>query len=104
MRASKKMYFDKNLKNAKRNPKKTWQLLKEAIGSTSNNSKINELIVNSEKIVDTSKMANCFNEFFSNAGKKIAQALPNSPIPPENYFIPNNTDNLCLGTISPGEI
>ena len=104
MRASKKMYFDNNLKNAKQNPKKTWQLLKEAIGSTGNNSKINELIVNSEKIVDTTKMANCFNEFFSNAGKKIAQALPNSPIPPENYFIPNNTDNLCLGTISPGEI
>ena len=49
-------------------------------------------------------MANCFNKFFANAGKKIAQALPNSPIPPENYFIPNNTDNLCLGTISPGEI
>ena len=49
MRASKKMYFEKNLKNAKRNPKKTWLLLKEAIGSTSNNSKINELIVNGEK-------------------------------------------------------
>ena len=51
MRASKKMYFEKNLKNAKRNPQKTWQLLKEAIGSTSNNSKINELIVNGEKLI-----------------------------------------------------
>ena len=58
MRASKKMYFEKNLKNAKRNPQKTWQLLKEAIGSTCNNSKINELIVNGEKITDTTKMAN----------------------------------------------
>ena len=70
MRASKKMYFDNNLKNAKQNLKNTWQLLKEAIGSTGNNTKINELIVNREKIVDTTKMANCFNEFFSNAGKK----------------------------------
>ena len=104
MRASKKMYFDKNLKNAKRNPQKTWQLLKEAIGSTSNNSKINELIVNGEKITDTTKMANCFNKFFANAGKKIAETLPSSPIPPENYFIPNNSESLCLGTISPGEI
>ena len=32
MRASKKMYFEKNLNLAKKNPKKSWQLIKEAIG------------------------------------------------------------------------
>ena len=33
MRASKKLYFEKNLKLAKKNPKKSWQLIKEAMGS-----------------------------------------------------------------------
>jgi hypothetical protein len=32
LRASKKLYFDNNLKKAQKNPKKTWSLLKEAIG------------------------------------------------------------------------
>ena len=40
MRASKKMYFEANFTKAKKNPKKTWELIREAIGSEPKNSKI----------------------------------------------------------------
>ena len=43
--------------------------------------KINELLVNGEQITDPIVMANSINAFFANAGKKIADSLPDSPIP-----------------------
>ena len=45
LRASKKLYFDANFKKAKNNPKKTWDLIREAIGSEPKNSKISKLTV-----------------------------------------------------------
>ena len=35
LRASQKLYFDTNFLKAKKNPKKTWDLIREAIGSDS---------------------------------------------------------------------
>ena len=40
LRASRKLYFDSNFFKAKKNPKKTWDLIREAIGSDTSNSKI----------------------------------------------------------------
>ena len=104
MRASKKMYFEKNLNLAKKNPKKSWQLIKEAIGAQKQSNNINEILVDGANLTDPLQIANSFNKFFANAGKNVANSVPPSPIPPENYFLPNNTHNLTLGKISPGEI
>ena len=104
MRASKKLYFEKNLKLAKKNPKKSWQLIKEAMGSQTQPMKINEIFVEGACITDPPQIANSFNKFFASAGKNVSNSVPPSPIPPEDYFIPNNTHNLELGTISPGEV
>ena len=43
MRASKKLYFDANFAKAKKDPKKTWDLIREAIGSEPKNPKIQKL-------------------------------------------------------------
>ena len=40
VRASKKLYFDKNFKRFKKNPKRTWSLINEALGTSTNNDKI----------------------------------------------------------------
>jgi len=104
LRASKKLYFDKNLQLAKKKPKKTWQLVKEAINGNQNPKKINELSVNGTVIHDPESIANSFNKFFAGAGQKIADSLPESPITPESYLTPNDVHDLQLGSISPGEI
>ena len=104
LRASKKMYFETNLSLSKKNPKKTWQLLKEAISINSETKKINEIKLNNSSLTDPSSIANAFNKFFAGAGKNIADSLPDSPISPESFLSPNNSHDLHLGTISPGEI
>ena len=104
LRTSKKLYFEKNLALAKKNPRKTWQLLKEATGGQQVTKKITELEINKQMITEPTELANSFNKFFAGAGMKIADSLPTSQISPEHFLTPNNAHEIHLGTISPGEI
>jgi hypothetical protein len=72
VRASKKMYFEQNLHIYKRNPKKTWDLLKEATNLTKNACKIDKLKINGQTSDNPAEMANAFNEFFSSIGTEIS--------------------------------
>ena len=80
LRASKKLYFEANFTNAKRNPKKTWDLIREAIGSEPKNQKIPKLTVSGTSTEDPEAIANEFNTFFANAGKNIAKTVGDTEI------------------------
>ena len=64
VRQSKTSYYETNLANSRNNPKKTWQLLKEAANLDSARSPITELNVNGTLTSDNSLIANSFNTFF----------------------------------------
>jgi hypothetical protein len=86
VRLSKKMYFTTNLELHKRNPKKTWDLLREATTGTKPNSNITQ-IKNGDLILDeSSDIAEKFNEFFTTAGNRIANSIPPSNIGPLSYI------------------
>ncbi len=76
IRASKQLYFEQNLQNSKRNPQKTWELLKEATNLTKCNSKIEKIKSNNMVTDDPTEMANAFNEFFSSIGTDISNSIP----------------------------
>jgi len=101
LRLSKKMYFDANFELHKKNPKKTWELLKEAACLNKSNDKIDEIIVNNETITDQCKIANSFNEFFSSIGTDISESILPTTKKPEDYM-PNleNLDEIDLGNTS----
>ena len=46
LRTSKKMYFDKNFELFKHNPKRTWDLLKEATNLTKSHDNVEKLTMN----------------------------------------------------------
>ena len=104
LRASKKLYFDVNFQNAKNNPKKTWDLIREAIGSEPKNSKISTLTVSGKTVDDPTQIPNEFNNFFVNAGKNIANANGVTTITPESFIKSSNAPILELSLTSPGEI
>jgi hypothetical protein len=89
LRASKKLYFDSNLKKAKKN-KKTWSLLKEAIGQPPSKEKIEKVVVNDSPITDPINIAETFNKFFAGVPQKIVNDIPPIPTTPES-FLPNKT-------------
>ena len=102
VRASKKLYFDTNLNLHKKNPKKTWDLLKEAANLSKSNDSVEKIVVNNQTVNDPSKIAEHFNDFFVNIGTSIAQSISASNAKPED-FMPNlqNIVELDLGNISP---
>ena len=75
MRASKKLYFGSNLEFHKKNPKKTWDILKEAANLHKSNDTVEKIVVNNVTINDPGEIANHFNDFFVNIGSSISQSI-----------------------------
>jgi hypothetical protein len=105
LRCSKKLYFETNLKTHAKNPKKTWELLKEAIKTKTNTNKINTIAVEGRNIHNKKAISNEFNKFFTAAGTRISETV-NPTTLDANEFIPPNPDppQLELGQISPAVI
>ena len=91
------MYFDKNFDLFKRNPKKTWDLLKEASNLTKSNDKIEKLIVNNVPTHDPELIANEFNDFFVKVGVDISESIVPTTVTAE-IFMPDlqNIEQLDL--------
>jgi hypothetical protein len=64
LKASKKLYFNYELKNNVKNPKKTWEVLKEAANLTKTNSSIDKINGTNGLITNPTDIANKFNDFF----------------------------------------
>jgi hypothetical protein len=96
------MYFEQNLHTYKRNPKKTWDLLKEATNLTKNACKIDKLKINGQTSDNPAEMANAFNEFFSSIGTEISNSIPATNVNPSSYISDDeNLTPLNLGNTSP---
>ena len=104
LRASKKLYFDNNFEKARKNPKKTWDLIREATGSSSNNSKIDKITVEGKTLDNPLDIANEFNSFFTNAGKKIANEITPTTKLPKSYLPNDSEQKLEFSKVSQAEV
>ena len=73
------MYYETSLKSAENDPKKTWTIIREALNINPKNKKVDKLKVNGKTITDPKNIANEFNNFFADVGKK-SQTQPTIPI------------------------
>jgi len=102
LRASKKMYFDKNFELNRKNPKRTWDLLKEATNLTKSNDKIHKLQLNNQTITEPKQIANAFNNFFVRVGADISESIIPTKAKAEDFMpVLDNIDDLDLGDTSP---
>ena len=94
MRASIKLYFSYGLKTNQRNPKKTWELLKEAANLHRLSEGVEKIQVNNVTINDPGKIASPFNEFFCQIGTEISNSIGETDAKPEDFMpnIPNLVD------------
>ena len=102
LRISKKMYFDSNFNINKKNPKKTWQLLKEAANLNSSSDAVEKISCGTQTITDQRLIAEKFNDFFVNIGTEIAGSINKTNAKPEQ-FMPNypNLQEIELNEIQP---
>jgi len=68
LRHSKQKYYAENLQKNIKNPKRTWDLLKEAANLNKANSKVDSIEKNGLIITDPKEIADEFNEFFTKIG------------------------------------
>ena len=96
VRASKKLYFETQLKNNSSNLKRTWQIINSAIKKPSKNCKnITEILIDGNLESDPKTVANYFNNFFRTAAVNIVNDInPSMRVPADS--VPFNPVSFSL--------
>jgi hypothetical protein len=80
------MYYANSLYGCRKDPKKTWEILKEVTTNNNSRSHITEIKSSNSIITDPSLIAEEFNEFFAKVGSKIVNSIPPSSVDPLSYI------------------
>ena len=85
---SKKSYYSQKIVEYKDNAKKSWNVMKELVGKTrkSEPDLTGWLLINEQAVPGKEKMANEFNNFFTNIGAELGKNIPNASRPFESYI------------------
>ena len=70
------------------NSKESWRTINELLNRKSKATTINEVNVNGKSIAGDKDIANEFNKYFSEIGKKLAKEIPHNDIDPLSYVTP----------------
>jgi hypothetical protein len=92
VKLSKQITLNEQFKKYQRNPKKTWDLLKETALGTKPNNEITEIFDEDRYLNKPEEMANSFNRFFSTIGTTIRDNIPQFSKNPTD-FIPEYDPN-----------
>ncbi len=99
------MYFQQKLEANVENPKKTWETLNEVMGKEKRSANVDKICINGNISNDPSEMANHFNEFFTQIGKKISNSIPSVQKKPEDYIdYGRQIPELNLTNITPDDV
>ena len=86
-RITKINYYNEQIEINKHNMKKTWTILKKAIGKQSNKKNFPQSFqVGQKKISNPKEIADSFNNFFSKIGKATSENVPKVPNNFEDYL------------------
>ena len=72
---AKETYFKNTLYENKGNPQKTWKIINELTSKNRKATQVTEIDLNGDLISDPNKIADAFNEHFSNIGPKLADKI-----------------------------
>ena len=104
-RKSKANYFNDQLRKYQNNVKKTWDVIKEVIGSTKSTSHTlpKRLIINNVEVLEKKKIAEHFNRYFVNIGQNLASKIPTSQ---KNFqdFLTGNYPSFAESPLTDDEI
>ena len=90
----------KDLKDSNGSSKKLWKILKENIGMTKKETKIDHLLVNGEKISDKQQMSELFNKHFANIGPELTKELPTTNKSYKDFLGPRSDKTFYLFPLS----
>jgi len=92
VRKSRILYYHDSLINSKKKPKKTWEVIKDALKTSKANDSIPDILTNDGILHDNVDKANAFNKFFTNIGKDINRSVPCTKAKYTDYY--NDSDDV----------
>lgn len=99
-RLMKTTYYSTMLEANKHNIKKSWSILKLAIGKRNDKSSFpHEFLLNNLPVSDKSIIANSFNQYFSNIGPETCKNVPASQNKFTDYVPPPLSKSMFLDPI-----
>nr|XP_047138981.1 repetitive organellar protein-like [Hydra vulgaris] len=96
IKKSKKYYYIEHLIKHKNDPKKTWDTIKEVIGTKQNdgNSLPIKLNIKNKTITNKSLIAETLNQYFVSVGFTLASKIETTEVNFEYYLTPNKTSKM----------
>ena len=90
---SKKLYFSKLILKYKNNIKKTWHVIKEAIGKEKYKQQNlpKKILVDKKSITETESIAESFNKYFTQIGPNLAKDIDTSTKSFDEYIKKHDT-------------
>ena len=105
IRAAKKNFFVTSLEKERNNIKNTWKIINLALNKTTAKSSTNNYFnVNNNTINEPQSIAECFNDFFTSIGPKLASTIPRSNTDPVDYIKDNYPHSFFLTPITRDEL
>jgi Reverse transcriptase (RNA-dependent DNA polymerase)/Endonuclease-reverse transcriptase len=84
--------------------KRTWGLIRSIMKMGEQESKIDSLKINGDRIDAAEMMANKFNNYFTSIAQSLAEKIPDSPHSFKRYLQPPRPNSFALAPTSPEEI
>ena len=101
---AKSQYYHKVFSNFKNSTRKTWEVLNKLTGNNKRKTGIDSIIYQDQIINEPNKIANIFNQYFSNVAEELESKLPASEVDPLSYLSGNYENLFEINEISIGEI
>ena len=96
-------YYTNKIEENKDNLKKTWQILREAMGQGRKMSPVDKVIVDGITVTDKEQIPDIFNDHFVSVGSKIADNIPAIDLSP-TVNIPKTQNRFKLKQITTAQI
>ena len=98
-----KNYYTNKIEENKDNLKKTWQVMREAMGQGGKISSVDKVIVDGITVTDKEQIPDIFNDHFVSVGSKIADNIPATDLSP-TVNIPKAQNRFKLKQITTVQI
>jgi hypothetical protein len=104
LRAAKVAYYKTAFTNCRKDMRKTWKVIRSALGQRGKNNNIKNLLVNGIELSDEVDIAEAFNSFFVDVGRQLDNNIPVSDVSPLYNITANMQSSFFVNPVSACEV
>ena len=104
IRLAKRNYYVSTFNSCQSNIKKTWNLIRQLLSQKNKTSNIKSIVVNGSEIIENSKIAEHFNNYFANIAHSLDSQIPPNDQSPYDAIAVNNQMSAFFRPVTSTEV